>query len=245
MPQQRVIIVSGGSRGLGAAIVAHLLDNGDVVATISRRPSEAVDRWRSDRSIADRFVFQQLDVTDSERLKQFVEAVHDRFGRIDALVNNAAVAGDGLLATADEASLERMLDVNLKGMIRLTRECVRLMLLASRGCIVNVASIAALRGAAGLSIYSATKAGVVGFTRSLAREVGPRGIRVNAVAPGYLETDMSAGLSSEQRERIVRRTPLGRLGTVGDVVPCVEFLLGEASGFMTGQVLAVDGGASV
>jgi 3-oxoacyl-[acyl-carrier protein] reductase len=240
----QVIIVSGGSRGLGQALVQHLLGAGHSVATFSRSSSPFVDALSRDPQ-QDRFFFTPLDAADSQQLVKFVRRAHDRFGRLDALVNNAALVHDGVLAMATEDQIQQMLDVNLRGAIVLARECVRVMLCQGSGSIVNISSIIAQRGYSGLSVYAATKAGLIGLTRSLAREVGPKNIRVNAIAPGYLETDMSRGLDQRQRAQIVRRTPLGRLGTAEDVIPVLDFLLSPASRFITGQVIAVDGGASV
>ncbi len=232
MDSRKVIIVSGGSRGLGAAIVKQLIDADYAVATFSRNSSQVVEHWQAEAG--DRFQFQAIDLADADAVEGFVATVHQKFGRVDSLVNNAAIAGDGVLATTDDTSLQSMLDINLAATIRLTRACLRLMLLREQGAIVNIASVAGLRGMAGLSVYSATKAGLIGFSRSLAREVGPKGICVNTIAPGYLETEMSAGLPSEQIQKIIRQTPLGRLGSVDDVVPCVEFLLSDVARFITG-----------
>jgi len=243
--EQQKIVISGGSRGLGAATTERLLKAGHSVATFSRRGSAQVERWQEDAELGERLYFQELDAANPDALREFVHAAHTRWGRIDALINNAAIASEGVLATADERSMQQMLEVNLAAAIRLTRECARLMLLREQGTIINIASVAAERGVAGLAVYSASKAGLVGFTRSLARELGPKGIRVNALAPGYLESEMSQSLSAAQRAAIVRRTPLGRLGTVDDIVPWIEFLLSENASFLTGQVITVDGGASV
>jgi 3-oxoacyl-[acyl-carrier protein] reductase len=237
------IVISGGSRGLGQAICAALLADGHQVATFSRRPSEFTDEAMA--QYADRFYYKPLDAGDGEALHEFVRQAHDHFGRLDALVNNAGIAVDGVLALAREEDLERMLDINLKAALILSKECSRLMLAQRHGVIINVSSVIALRGFSGLVGYAATKAGMIGMTRSLARELGDRNIRVNAVAPGYLETEMSAGLSPAQRQQIVRRTPLGRLGRAEDVVPWIRFLLSDDAAFVTGQVIAIDGGASV
>jgi 3-oxoacyl-[acyl-carrier protein] reductase len=177
--------------------------------------------------------------------------VVDRFGRIDHCVANAAVAAEGILATMSDADIDAMLTVNLRGSIVLVRECVRQFLAQPRtgpddetGSIVVVSSVVAARGSPGLAVYAATKAGLEGFARCLAREVGTRGIRVNAVAPGFLETELSATLSRADRDRITRRTPLGRLGATEDIVGSIDYLTGRGASFVTGQTLTVDGGGA-
>ena len=181
--------------------------------------------WKPIRESTQQFFYRAFDAADAAALRSFVQATYDRFGRIDALVNNAAVAHDGLLATLPEEHIDQMLDVNLRAALLLAKECSRLMLLSDGGAIVNISSIVGEHGFSGLAAYSATKAGLIGMTRALARELGPRNIRVNAVAPGYLETELSKSLSREQREQIIRRTPLALLGRVEDVIPAVDFLL--------------------
>lgn len=235
-------IVSGGSRGLGLATVEMLLARGDRVATFSRSGSPALDALGATHS--DRLLHERLDAADAVAVRGLVDRVVARFGRIDHCVANAALAHEGVLATTADAAIDEMLAVNLRGPIVLVRECVRQMLLQhhSASSVVVVSSIVAERGSPGLSVYAATKAGLEGFARSLARELGPRGIRVNAVAPGFLETDLSAALSAEDRQRVVRRTSLGRLGTPADVVGAIDFLTSPAAAFITGQVLTIDGG---
>ena len=242
LSQSLSVIVSGGNRGLGLGIVRALLDRGHSVATFSRTSTDEIQKLAG---LHDRLLFNTLDARATDKLQSFVQACQERFGTIDALVNNAAVAHDGVLAIMPESQIEQMLAINLQASILLAKECSRLMLARESGCIVNVSSIIAQRGFAGLSAYAATKAGMIGFTRSLARELGPKGIRVNAICPGYLETEMSSSLDDRQRSQIVRRTPLGRLGRIDDVVPVIEFLLSPAASFMTGQVLTIDGGASI
>ncbi len=237
------IIVSGGSRGLGQAITEHLLACGHRVATFSRKPTSFIERATDE--FADRFIFRSGDARDADTLQQFVDSVARQWQRIDGLINNAGIAHDGVLATQPNADIDRMLDINLRGSLVLARECARHMLVQRAGSIINISSIIAQRGFAGLAAYAATKAGQEGMTRALAREMGSRGIRVNAIAPGYLDTEMSEGLEAAQRDQIIRRTPLGRLGTAADVTPIVEFLLSDASRFVTGQVITVDGGATV
>ena len=240
-----VVIVSGGSRGLGAGIVRRLLDEGHRVAAFSRSQTDFTQGLSRDKDLAGRWHFETVDAADGAALLGFVRSVHARLGRIDALVNNAGVARDGVLALADEADMDLMLAVNVKAALVLAKECSRLMIEQGSGNIINIASIVAERGFSGLSVYAATKAALLGMTRSLARELGPKNIRVNAIAPGYLATEMSQGMTPRQQEQIIRRTPLSRLGSVDDVVPWVSFLLSDESRFVTGQVITIDGGASV
>jgi len=233
------VILSGGSRGLGQALAADLLGAGYAVSTFSRRPTEFTDTAAK----RDDFLFQPADAADAASLTSFVQAAIGRFGIPAGLVNCAGLAVDGVLATAADEEIDRVLNVNLAGTLRLTRLVVREMLVAERpASIVNISSIIAQRGFSGLSIYAASKAGIDGMTRALARELGPRGITVNSVAPGYLETEMTHGLDEQQRQQVVRRTPLGRLGRVDDVTGAVRFLLSDAARFITGQTLTIDGG---
>ena len=238
-----ISLISGGSRGLGLTIVERLLARGDRVATFSRSGSPALAALAA--AHPDRLHAETLDGCDSAAVIGFVGRVVDRFGGLDHCIANAAIAHEGVLATMRDDEIDSLLAVNVKASIVLVRECLRQMLAhtpAPGPSITLVSSIVASRGSPGLSVYAATKAALEGFARSLAREVGPRGIRVNAIAPGFLETDLSATLSADNRARLARRTALGRLGATADVVGAIEFLTSPAAAFITGQVLTIDGG---
>jgi 3-oxoacyl-[acyl-carrier protein] reductase len=233
------VLVSGGSRGLGKCLVEGLFQAGYRVSTFSRQPTPFTEAQAGNRD----FFFATADLADTEALAAFVRFAAERFGTPYGLVNCAGIAVDGTLATMPPQQIDSVLTINLAGTLHLTRLVLRRMLLADGGgAIVNISSIVGLRGYRGLAAYSAAKAGMDALTRSLARELGDRRIRVNSVAPGYLETEMTHGLSDDQRRQIVNRTPLGRLGLPQDVVGPALFLLSDAAAFVTGQILVVDGG---
>ena len=238
----RTVVITGGSRGLGAGLVRSYLESGDRVATCARSVTPEVEEWTADPAFADRFLFEPANLADRTDCERFVASVVDRWDGIDVLVNNAGVARDGILALFPEDDSDTVVDLNLKGTITVTRLVSRRMLAKNSGKIVNISSIVGLSGYRGLSVYSATKAALDAFTRSLARELGSRGITVNSVAPGYLRTEMSHGLDEQQLGQIVRRTPAGRLGDVDDVARAVQFLTDPANDYITGHVLVIDGG---
>ncbi|HEY6132056.1 MAG TPA: 3-oxoacyl-ACP reductase FabG [Halioglobus sp.] len=238
----KVVLISGGSKGLGAGLVDNFLQRGYKVATCSRNATEKTEHWQ--KKYGENFYFEALSLGDKPACKQFVQNIQHRLGDINILVNNAGVANTAVLALTDDDAIDRLVDTNLKGTFYLTRLVCRPMLSLGWGRIINISSIVGLSGYRGLSVYSATKAGLDGFTRSLARELGSRNITVNSVAPGYLTTEMTEELGERQRRQIVSRTPLGRMGTAEDVAGAVLFLAGHDAEFITGQVLVVDGGIS-
>jgi 3-oxoacyl-[acyl-carrier protein] reductase len=238
------VIVTGGSRGLGLGIARKLATAGYRVIAIAREQSEqlASAMLEMDRGQGSALYFRQFDLANTSGIPELIKGLRKEFGPIRGLVNNAAIGTSGILATMHDAQIERLAHLNVVSPIILTKYVVRSMMIDGGGRIVNVASIVSFAGYSGLSVYSATKASILGFTRSLAREVGPLGINVNAVAPGFVDTDMTESLGGQHRDQIVRRSALRRLVEVEDIANAVEYLLDDKAKNITGTVLTIDAG---
>jgi 3-oxoacyl-[acyl-carrier protein] reductase len=237
----RNVLVTGGSRGIGLAIARRLATAGYHVTAVARRESDDL-RQAMDEVGGDRLHFKPFDLSEIEAIPAFVRALRDEFGAIYGLINNAGMSAEGLLATMHNSDIEALIRLNVLSPAVLTKYVVRQMMSDGEGRIVNISSIIASTGYNGLSIYGATKAAATGFTRSLAREVGKLGITVNAIAPGFVDTELTQGLSDEDRQRIAGRSALRRLPEADDVASMVEYLLGEGGRNITGTVLTVDAG---
>lgn len=238
----KLIIITGATRGIGLVMAMHSLSQGYQVITIGRSLSDGVKKLISDNPKM--IHFEPFDFSDLEGIHDFTTDLLKKYGRPWGLVNNAAVGFDGVLATQHEYDISRLIRINIEAPILLTKYIMRSMLIARSGRIVNISSIIASTGFNGLSVYGATKAALIGFTRSLAREVGKAGITVNAVAPGYIDTDMTSALGVDKLASIRRRSPLGDLAKPIDVAHAVSYLLSDAAANVTGTTLTVDAGST-
>ena len=247
--QEQVALVTGASRGIGAAIARALAARGCNLALnhSSEHSAQACAELADDlqREYGIKAVVFCADVSNFEAAKEMVEGVREQFGRIDVLVNNAGVTQDGLLARMSEEAFDKVISVNLKGAFNCMRHVAPVMMKQRSGRIINISSVVGLYGNAGQVNYAASKAGIVGMTKSAAKELGARGITVNAVAPGFIDTDMTRALSEKTREGVVSRIALRELGSAEDVAAAVSFLTSREARYITGHVLTVDGGLSL
>ncbi|AXI83170.1 3-oxoacyl-ACP reductase FabG [Xylella taiwanensis] len=238
--QGEIALVTGASRGIGAAVAGLLADQGAIVIGTATSASGA-------QLIGDRLVLLSghgriLDVTDTVAVGALVDEIAKQFGSVSILVNNAGITRDGLLMRMKDEDWETIVDTNLSSIFRTSRAVIRDMMKARKGRIINVASVVGVTGNAGQANYAAAKAGIIGFSKSLAKEIGPRGITVNVVAPGFIDTDMTRVLSEDVRKNILDRIPLSHLGDPVDIAHAVAFLASPAARYITGETLHVNGG---
>ncbi len=239
----KVAVVTGASRGIGKAIAVKLASKGATVVINYNGSREKAEEVKDEiESAGGKAVIMQCNVADFDVCKEFIETVIKEQGRIDILVNNAGITKDGLLMKMSEEDFDKVLDTNLKGAFHTIRFALRQMIRQRSGRIINMASVVGVSGNAGQANYAASKAGVIGLTKTAAREVASRGITVNAIAPGFIETDMTEVLSEKVKEASAAQIPLGKFGKAEDVANAVAFLASEDAGYITGQVLHVDGG---
>lgn len=240
--QGKVALVSGASQGIGREIALSLSRSGVQVKALARGAAGLEETKCLAEGTSGSVEPVICDLTDAQQVDAVLKTLLADTGKVDFLINNAGVTRDGLLMRMKEEDWAVVLETNLTGVFRLCRAVMPSMIKARSGSIVNISSVVAVAGNAGQTNYAASKAALLGFTRSLAREIASRSIRVNAVAPGYIETPMTEGLSDKQRQALLAQIPLGRLGTPADVAQMVLFLLGEGGRYITGQVLHVNGG---
>ncbi len=240
----RNVLVTGGTRGLGLAIARKLAAAGYQVVAVARHESAALldTIAQADAAPAGGLKFRQYDLSDITGIPAFVASLTHEFGPLYGLVNNAALGTSGILATMHDQQIDKLLQLNVTSPIVLTKYAVRSMMVGGAGRIVNISSVVAFTGYSGLSVYAATKAAFAGFTRSLARELGPLGMTVNNVAPGFVDTEMTQHMKGSHRDQIVRRSALRRLPEGDDVADAVEYLLSEKARNVTGTTLTVDAG---
>ncbi len=242
MAEDRIALVTGASRGIGRAIATRLGSMGHLVVgtATSDEGAEAISRYFEEAGIRGRGM--RLDVADDDSVAGVVKAIEEEYGPVTVLVNNAGITRDNLLMRMKPEEWASVIDTNLNSLYRVCKACVRGMMKARYGRIVNITSVVGVSGNAGQTNYAAAKAGMIGFTKSLAQEIGPRGITVNAVAPGFIDTDMTRELPEAQRKQLLGAIPLGRLGQPEEIAAAVAFLVSDDAGYVTGITLHVNGG---
>ena len=238
----KLVLVTGASRGIGKAIALTLGGAGATVigTATSESGADNVSKVFADNKVSGKGI--KLDVTDNEQISGLVKTVNEDFGSIDILINNAGITRDNILLRMKEDEWEDIINTNLSSLYRMSKSVLRGMIKKRSGRIISITSVVGAMGNAGQSNYAAAKAGMIGFTKSLAREVGVRGITVNAVAPGFIKTDMTDNLPDEQKETLASQIPMGRLGTPDEIAQTVLFLAGDGGSYITGQTLHVNGG---
>ncbi len=240
---EKIAVVTGGSRGIGAAIAKKLASQGmTVIINYCGSEDRALAVKSEIEAAGGQAEAWRCDVSDCGQCESFVKAVMEKYGRIDVLVNNAGITRDGLMMRMSDEDFSRVIDTNLKGTFYMMRFASRHMLKAKKGRIINMASVVGLMGNAGQVNYAASKAGVIGATKSAAKELASRGITVNAIAPGFIDTEMTEALSEKVQEQILTQIPLGTFGKPEDIANCAAFLASDEAAYITGQVIQVDGG---
>ncbi len=243
--EDRVALVTGGARGIGKAIASRLACEGAKVAIVDMADSGADTARELEQASGRATTFVKANIADEAEAKRAVAEVEAALGPVDILINNAGITRDNLMLLMSEAEWDAVLTVNLKGAFLMSKAVLRGMVKRRRGSIVSISSVVGRRGNAGQVNYSAAKAGLIGLTKSLAREVASRNVRINAVAPGYIETDMTAALAEPARKALVDAIPLGSIGSPDAVADAVAFLAGDSASYITGVVLPVDGGLGI
>lgn len=244
--KNKVVLVTGGSRGIGKAIATGYSKLGaKVIVNYNKSKEEALGLAKKLSSEGYTIQSIQADVSESKEAERMVDEVLKQYNRIDILINNAGIRRDGFLAMMSEEDWDEVINVNLKSVFNVTKWVSRAMVSERKGKIINISSVSALKGVAGQSNYSASKGGIISFTRSIAVELARFGIRVNVVAPGLIETDMSDGMDKNRKDEILAHVPLARIGKLEDVVAGVIFLSSQEADYITGYTLAIDGGLSI
>lgn len=243
--RDKVALITGGGRGIGQEIALSFAREGANIALCDICEDFLVQVKQEVNSLGRETLTFNMDISDFAKTEEMVNKILDKFQKIDILVNNAGITRDSLIVRMREADWDRVLAVNLKGVFNTTRAVSRVMLKHRSGKIVNIASIIGIIGNAGQANYAASKAGIIGFTKATARELGPRGINVNAVAPGFIQTDMTKKLPEEAKEKLLSQIPLGKFGEAIDVARVVLFLASDAARYITGEVIVVDGGMAM
>ena len=242
----KTALVTGASRGIGKAIALQLAAEGAKVAINFAGNTAKAEEVKSEiESNGGEALLVQADVSSAESVEEMVNKVTEKFGKIDILVNNAGITRDGLLMRMKDSDFDEVINTNLKGVFNCTKTVSKLMIKQRSGRIVNMASIVAITGNAGQTNYAAAKAGIIGFSKSAAKEFASRGITVNVVAPGFIETDMTAVLPEKVKEAMLKEIPLGRIGEPADIANAVKFLVSDQASYITGQVIRVDGGMNM
>lgn len=240
----KIALITGGSRGIGARIVETFLENGATVHNFSRSAGDSLERLQASYG-SDRLIHHGVDVADESAVSEAVAAVLEQSGRVDVLVNNAGITRDGLIMRMSAEDWRSVLDVNLASAFFTSKALARPMIKQRAGAIINITSVVGLTGNAGQANYAASKAGLIGLTKSLAREVASRNVRVNAIAPGFIETEMTDRLNETQREALQSQIPMGRIGSAAEIASVCVFLASDMASYITGEVITVGGGLAM